>query len=187
MKEITNNEMMMVLAIVKNPKREYNSFNLAKLLGISAMGAFKIAQRLEKEGILEGKQMGNAKFLRVRLENDYVRQYVLFLLKREAASAPPFVKSWIEDLRKLKNTQAAIIFGSVLRKGKDANDIDVLFVLDKKKFKALKKEIDELTELRTKRVHPMYQAEGDIAENIRKENPAMLNALKSMYIVGEEI
>ena len=187
MKEITDNEMRMVLSIVKSPKMEYNSFNLAKLLGMSAMGSFKIAQRLEKEGILESKKMGNAKFLRVRMEDDYAYQYVKFLLKREAAIAPPYVRVWIDDIRGFKNAHAAVLFGSILRKGKDANDIDVLFVVDMKNYRALKKEIDELNDIRTKRIHPMYQVPEDIKKNILKEDPPLLNALKGIYVSGEDI
>ena len=48
MKDITNNEMLFVLSIFKSPEKEYNANNMAKHLGISPMGALKIAKRLEK-------------------------------------------------------------------------------------------------------------------------------------------
>ena len=39
-----------------------------------------------------------------------------FLLKREAEQVPAYVKVWIKELRKIKNADIAILFGSVLRK-----------------------------------------------------------------------
>jgi len=60
MKGITDNEMRFVLGIFKSPELEYNANSISKLIGISSMGALKIAKRLEKENIL---------VFRERLEN----------------------------------------------------------------------------------------------------------------------
>ena len=57
MKNSKDNEMKLVLLILKSPEKEYNSRNLAELMGISPMGALKIARRLAKEGILKAKQI----------------------------------------------------------------------------------------------------------------------------------
>jgi len=122
MNDITNNEMLFVLNIFKSPEKEYNANNMAKYLGISPMGALKIAKRLEKENILKSKQIGKAKIYRINMKNDYPKEYVKFLLKREAEQAPAHVKMWIKELRKIKNADAAVLFGSILRK-KEANDI----------------------------------------------------------------
>src|SRR3989344_2446568 len=68
MKNITNNEMLFVLTLFKNPNREYNASNIAKHMGISPMGALKIAKRLEKENILISKKLGKAVFYRLNTE-----------------------------------------------------------------------------------------------------------------------
>lgn len=188
MNEITNNEMVFVLSIFKSPEIEYNSSSIAKHIGISRMGALKIAKRLEKENIISSKELGKAKFYSLKLNNDYVRQYVKFLLKREAEQVNPYIKAWIDDLKKIKSAEAAILFGSVLRKDKQANDIDVLFIIkDKKQFLKLKKEIEELNMIHTKKVHPMFQTSEDFKSNIKKADKPLLTAIKGKVVFGEDI
>lgn len=187
MKDITNNEMMFVLVIFKSPEKQYNANSIAEFLGISRMGALKIARRLEKERIISSKEMGNAKFYNLNLENDYVKEYVRFLLKREAEHAHPYVKVWIGDIRKIKSAAAALVFGSVLRKHKEARDIDAVIIIESKNFKKVQKEIEEINEMHTKRIHPIYMAEGDLAKNLKKGNAAMLEAIKGIVVFGEDI
>ncbi len=186
MKEITDNEMRMVLRIFKSPENTYNANSMAKHLEISRMGALKIAKRLEEEEILISKEMGKANFFRLNMGNRYVKQYLQFLLMREAQSAHPYVKAWLHDIRKIKKADAAMLFGSVLRKHKEANDIDVLFITDSKRFSALQNEIDHINQISAKRIHPMFQNREDIIKNIKKEDKPLLNALKGIVAFGEE-
>ena len=53
MKEITKAEMDIVLRIIKSPEVDYNANAIAKVVGITAMGALKILKRLESEVILK--------------------------------------------------------------------------------------------------------------------------------------
>ena len=122
LKDLTKNEMGFVLAIFKSPEQDYNTSDIARLLDISAMGALKIARRLEKENILRSKMVGKARVHKLNKENEYVQDYVRFLLKREAEQAPPPIKMWITELRKLTAADAAVLFGSVLRK-KDPEEV----------------------------------------------------------------
>ena len=187
MKEITNNEVLFVLSIFKNPELEYNANSIAKQIRISSMGALKIAKRLEKENIIKSKELGKARFYRLNLNNDYVSQYVKFLLKREAEQTHPYVKVWIDEIKKLKNADAAVLFGSVLRKHKEARDIDVLLIVDnKKRFRKLDKEIEEVNLVNLKRLHPMYQSEEDFKRNIKKEDKPLLSAIKGIVVFGED-
>ena len=186
MKEITNNEMVFVLSLFKSPEIEYNANSMAKLIGISRMGSLKIAKRLEKENIIKSKELGKAKFYSLNFNNDYVRQYVKFLLKREAEQAHPYIKAWIEDIKRVKSADAAVLFGSVLRKHKEANDIDVLVIIDKKNYPKVKNEIGEINLISTKRTHPMYQTKEDLKKNIKKGDKPLLNAVKGIVVFGED-
>ena len=47
-----DNEMRVILHILKHPEKDYNANNLAGELKLSSMGILKIARRLEQEGIL---------------------------------------------------------------------------------------------------------------------------------------
>ena len=186
MKDITDNEMRFVLSIFKIPEIEYNANSIAKSLGISSMGALKIAKRLEKEGILISRELGKAKFYKINLDNDYAKQYIKFLLKREAEQASAYVKRWTNEIKKIKNAYSAVLFGSVLKKEKEANDIDVLLITDQKKFSGLKKEIEEINCLNNKKLHPIYQTKEDLKDNIKKGDKPILNAIKGVVIFGED-
>lgn len=187
MKDITNNEMMFVLVMLKSPEIQYNSNSMAKVLGISRMGALKIARRLEKEQVISSKELGKAIFYKLNLERKYVREYVKFLLKREAEQIHPYEKVWIDDIRKIKSADAAILFGSVLRKHKEAADIDIMLIIDKKKYKKVQNEIHEIDELNTKKIHPMYQTREDLVRNLKKGDKPLLSAMKGIAAFGEDI
>ncbi len=187
MKDITGNEMTLVLSIFKSPESQHNANSLAKLIGISRMGSLKIAKRLEKERIISSKVLGKAKFYRVNLDNDYVKQYIKFLLEREAERASPYIKMWISEIKKIKSADAAILFGSVLRKSKEAKDIDVVLILEGKKFKAVEKEIKEINAVNIKRIHPIYQTKEDFVKNIAKGDGTLPNALKGIIVFGEDL
>ena len=187
MKDITKNEMLFVLSIFKSPEIEYNANSIAKHIKISSMGALKIAKRLEKEGILTSKRLGKAVFYKLNFNNDYVKQYINFLLKREFEQADPYLKRWINEIKKIKNADASILFGSVTTKQKEAKDIDVLLITNEKKFSKLKEEIKEINLINIKKIHPIYQTEKDLKENIKKRDKPVLNAIKGIVIFGEDM
>ena len=187
MRGITNNEMLFVLSIFKSPELEYNANSIAKLMGISSMGALKIAKRLEKENIIVSRELGKAKFYKLNLGNDYVREYVKFLLKREVEQAHPYVKMWIDEVKKLKSADAAILFGSVLRKYNEAGDVDAVLVTDEKRFSELKGEVEEINAVNVKRLHPVYQSKADFVKNISKGDKVLLSAIKGIVVFGEDM
>lgn len=181
-----DNEMKFVLAIFKSPESEYNSRNLAKLLEISPMGALKIARKLEERDILKSRQIGKSRIYSINFDNRYSSHYILFLLKKEAEEAKPYVKRWLKELNKIKSAEAVILFGSVLKKEKGARDIDILAVVNKKNFDSVKKEIDEINMLNEKKVHPIYQTKEDLKKHIKEGNKVILNAIKGVVVFGEE-
>src|SRR3989344_4739904 len=107
MKEITKAEMDVVLKLVKSPEVDYNANNLAKVVGITAMGALKILKRLESESILKSKKIGKAIIYRVNQES-YARRYIGLILSRESLYANPLVKRWIGEVKKIKNADLII-------------------------------------------------------------------------------
>src|SRR3989338_3214121 len=84
MKEITKSEMDVVLKLIKSPEVDYNANAIAKVVGITSMGALKILKRLESESILKSKKIGRAVIYRVNTEDFYAHRYVELILSREA-------------------------------------------------------------------------------------------------------
>lgn len=186
MKDITKKEMELVLAIFKSPEEEQNASSMSKKLDMTRMGALKIVKKLEKQGILESRQMGKATFYKINRHSDYASDYLVFMLKREAEQSSPYIKRWISEIKKIKNADIAVLFGSVLEKESKANDIDVLFVTEQKKFINLIKEVEEIDKLNEKKLHPIYQTIEDVEDNIKKQDKTLLSAIKGIVVIGQK-
>lgn len=184
--DISGNEMNFLIALLKSPEEELNSRNISKRIGISPMGALKIARKLEKEEILSSKHIGKGIYYKLNLEKDYIKHYIKFILQREAENSSPHIKRWINELKKITKAEIIILFGSILTKNDKANDIDVLLITDNKKFNALKKEIDEINLLNSKKIHPIYQTKEDLNKNIKNKDKVILNAIEGILIKGED-
>lgn len=185
MANLTNNEMLFVLTVLKNPETEYNANSISKILKISPMGALKIAKKLEEENIIRSKKFGKAKFYNLNFNNDYTKRYLSFLLNREVEQSGSYIKRWANELKKIKNAEAAILFGSVLSKEEKAKDIDVLLIVKKDKFQNIKKEIESINLISKPELHPLYQTFEDLKVNIDKNDKVILNAIKGIVVCGE--
>jgi predicted transcriptional regulator len=177
------NDGIIVLKLLKDYEKEYNANNLAKEVGITSMGVLKILKRLEKDEILKSKEAGKAVFYKINIGNEYAQKYILFLLQKELQESSPIVKRWINEIKGIKNAQIALLFGSILSKGKNAHDIDVLFVTNENNFSGLKKEIAEKDKISIKKIHPVFQTMHDFRQNIKNRDKIVVNAIKSGLIV----
>lgn len=186
MKGINENEIGFILALLKNPKTEFNGATIAKEIGMTSMGALKIARKLQKEGLVDSRTLGHAKYYSLNQQSAYAKSLFIFLLKMEAESAKPFVKIWINELRKVKNADCVILFGSVLTKQKAANDIDALFITDNHRYSVLKKEIEDINLVNKKKLHPIFQSSEDFRKNIHKSDKIVINSIKGIVVFGEE-
>lgn len=184
MQEITKAEIAIVLSLVKSPEIVYNANNLAKVVNITSMGVLKILKRLENETILKSKKIGKATVYRINTKNPYARDYVSLILSREKLYTQSRVKRWIEELKKIKNAEIVVLFGSILQK-ENYNDVDVLLITNKKMFSKLEKEIEDLNKINIKRIHPLYQSFGDIIKNIKNGDRPVINAIKGIFVKGE--
>ena len=184
MKDITKKEMELILTIFKNPTDDFNANNISLKIGVTPMGALKIMKRLEKQGILTSKKIGKAVFYKINLDKDYVADYLIFLLKREAELSSPYIKRWINEARRINNADIAILFGSALKKDSEAKDIDILVVTDQKRFKKAKGEIDDINKINEPKLHAVYQTLNDLKDNIKRKDVVVLNALKGVAAVG---
>lgn len=182
----TKNEEKAILSILKSPESEYNSNNLSKQLKITPMGTLKLLKKLEKEGILKSKKISNIHFYGINFINSYAVDYVSLILKSEAEHCFPYIKRWINEIKKIKEAEIAIVFGSVIKNFEKVNDIDVLLVLRKENFDKLRKEIEKLNIFSDKKIHPVYQTREDLIMNIEKKDRIILDAIKGVAVFGEK-
>src|SRR3989339_1139466 len=186
--EITKNESDALMKIFTDYLTDYNAFSIKGTLGMTGVGSMKLLKRMEEKGLLRSRKMGNATFYKANLENEYTVK-LLELISLDHGHLSNYVKGWITDLRKNAIPKAVFIFGSILRKGKDANDIDVCFILsDSHDYKNMQKEVDIMNEKSRQKIHPLYLTEKDLYEKLGQKDAPVISMVKSCVIAkGEEL
>ena len=178
MEDVTKKEMEAVLTLFKDFSTGYNANSLSKVLNITPMGSLKILKRLERQGVLDARQMGKAVFYRIAFNNDYARAYLRFILEKEAEQSVPRIRSWVEESRKFRGVASiGILFGSVLTK-QDFNDVDLLLVFEQRQAGKVSSLLKDISELSVKKIHLVRQTASDLESNMMKKDKVLLSALK---------
>ena len=181
MAALTHKESEIILHIFKNYRREYNANSLSKEIRITARGALKIVKKLEEKGILIGKKMGKAIFYKLNLEDNYSIKLIETLLISEAREK---ALRWLHEFQEIyRDAQIIIIFGSAIKSYKEARDIDILFVIDKKNYNKINSFAEQKNKILLKPIHAIVQTINDLQTNLKKKNPAIINAIKSGYVL----
>ncbi|MBI4453331.1 hypothetical protein HY636_01690 [Candidatus Woesearchaeota archaeon] len=181
MTALTSKENEALLKLFKDFNNDYNANSISKQIGTTPRGALKILKNLHKQGLLTAKQMGKATFYKVNLKDYYAARIIETLLINEARENASRWLSEFEDL--FKDLEIAIIFGSIIRQPKTANDIDLLLIFRQKNIKNVKHFISEKNKILLKPIHPIMQSRQDIMNNLNKKDPVILNALRRGYVL----
>ena len=178
MQNLTVNEAKVMDFLVRNFK-ERNSINqIAKRLKLSPMGAYKILKKLEKANAIKAEKIGNAVYYRANLDEEIGRKLAEFVLVQSEFSNT-YAKVYAEDLRKLKDVAlSCILYGSILKVGKEAKDVDALIIIEKKDYKKVSNKLADIQQIATKRIHDIRMTKEDLAKNLKKGNEAMIDMLK---------
>jgi len=187
MYSLTENETRMMDFLIRNFS-ERNSINaIGRKLKISHTGAHKILKKLEGMKAVKPERIGNAVYYKANLEEDVGKKMSEFALVNKALN--PFSQVLEDDFRPFKDiVSCCVLFGSVLKKGREAGDIDVMLVFEQKDFKKVMKRLDELREMKTKKIHELIQTKADLARNIRKGDKVILDIMRNGQVLwGSEV
>src|SRR3989338_894670 len=175
---LTPNVIRVMDFLIRNFEERLSINTIGKRLGLSPRGAHQILKNLEKIDAIVPERIGNVIYYRPNWEGASGRKMMEFIMLRNDLSKYAQVQA--EDLSPLKErTHAAVLFGSVLTKGKDAADIDVLLVYDRKNFGKVEKSLKEIRSLKAKPIHQVAQTPRDLEESIRKHDAVILNILRT--------
>lgn len=187
MVSLTTNEARTIEFLIRNFSSNHNINQLAKELNITPGGIFKILRKLKNQDFLTEKKLGNNIFYKINFKSQEALDVCKFVLTEKKLT--PYIKTWIKDLEILrKKTKLAVLFGSILKKDKKAGDIDILLVFDKKDFNHVENQLIKLNKIKPKKIHAIYQTKKDLIENIKNEDKAILQEIKTGIILwGREL
>ena len=181
MKGISKKESEILLLIFKDFNSDYNANSISKEVDITPRGALKALKNLQKKKLVTGKNIGKAVFYKADIGDYYTFRIIETLLIEEAREK---AGRWLSEFQNLfGNVEIAMIFGSIIRNAKKANDIDLLLVFKKEKHNILNKLISERRAISTKAIHLVKQTPEDINKNLEKRDEVLLNIIKNSYVL----
>jgi len=172
----SENEKKVLKLLLMKFDDEYSINEIARICNLAPNGALKILKKFEKEGVLIPKKIANIKSHSLNFNNAKTKNILELSLINEPEGRLKFRKEDLEPIKKI--TTACIVFGSYIDIKKEPNDIDVLFIIDKSKFKEYKKKVAEIFKTIPIPVHDVIQTKTDFKENIHKKDKVIINALK---------
>ena len=150
--------------LVRNIAEKFNVNQIARNLKISVGSAYKILKLLEKKQVLIAEKIGNGLYYNLNLENKEAENLVPLVLiesRNKSLAGNPYASIYAKDIQETETfSKAAILFGSILVR-KDANDIDVLFIIDKGNTNKVEDFCLKLSNLRPKSVNPLMMTGAD--------------------------
>lgn len=178
--EKINKEREILLVLFKDILSMHNSRTLAKIIGISHPGAFKILKKLEGRDIVRSRKVGRASIYYLNFDNDIAKKEIELALLLETNK----YKKWVEEFKQLKEiSNFVVLFGSIIKNEREAKDIDLLIISKSKEFKEIKRIIEENNNLLNKRVHPIIQSEEDFIKDLLNKNKVTIEIIKTGIIL----
>jgi len=172
----TKNESKVIRYLLAEINNPHSINQIAKECGLSPNGAYKILQKLENEGILKHELISNIKSFKIDFKNEKTKNFLQLILTDKLEGR---VKYRFEDLKSLKDlVKICILFGSYATQKAKPKDLDLLIVLEKKKFKRYKEELNKLKNIIPVKVHDVLQTKEDLKKNLKDANEVVKGAIK---------
>jgi predicted nucleotidyltransferase len=183
---IPKNTARVIMYLLRNlDEFGYNINQIAKLSKISVGSAFKILKDLEKDKIVVKKEISNASHYKLNFNNPETIKLCELLLLAEKRNLKGHAKLYADEIVKFKDAEMIIIFGSVLR-GKEFNDVDVLFLTNQ--IKRVSNFCLEISKVRTKPVVPLIMKKEDFIKAMKDMKEVILAIIKEGIVLkGESI
>jgi predicted nucleotidyltransferase len=176
--------------LIKEPLTDHSATSLSKTLGITRQGLWKTLNKLSKEKLIYLNSIANTKKsavnVKLNFNNPLTEKIVSVLLTKEALN----YERWRFNFNEIKDySKFMILFGSILNSPKEANDIDLLAIVNNKEdFAAIDKLMLKLQQSQLKKIHFIDLTGKEFKEEIEiNKNKAYIDALKKGVILfGQE-
>ena len=186
-KNSTPERILMVL--LKEPFVNHTATSLASALGITRQGIWKSLNKLVTDKLILLKQLSKTRtstaIIKINWNNPVTEKTLSLLLTKKALEQ----ERWQVNFAELKDDiNFLLLFGSIINKPKEANDIDMILIVKKRQsFQALNKKIVKIQQTQLKKIHNIDLTEEEFIAELKKQNKAYLDALKKGVILyGQE-
>lgn len=175
--------------LLKDFLREYTLTAITQNIGMTRSGTWKVLKKLENQGFIVLTAIGEGKTSAYKISlnwnNLLIKSTLITLLTKEALN----YERWRDNFKKLeKHTLFTVLFGSILHSQKQANDIDILVVVEEgKNFKAVDSIIVEAQQVQIKKIHSIDLTKNELKTELKNGNKAYIEALKKgIVLFGQE-
>ncbi len=168
------------MLLFKDFATRYNARSISSKVGMTPRGALKALKALENQNFVIAEPFGKAIEYKFNSQSALAKKTIELFLLEEAEQEH---KRWLEEFKNFEEAEILLLFGSAARKAKTYNDVDLLIVLTQENFPQIKKKIEEKNKILVKKIHPVFQAPNDLAENIKKKDLVILDAIKTGIVL----
>ncbi|HLD00129.1 MAG TPA: HTH domain-containing protein [Candidatus Nanoarchaeia archaeon] len=173
-----------LLHLLKDFSSTHTITSLAKELGLSRVGIWKVLKKLDENKHILVKTVGAGKtsisIITLNLENPLVEKMLSLYLAEEALKQ----RRWQVNFAELDRiTDFLILYGSVLHSPKEANDIDILGIAQKKNFVKIQGVLDKAQKTQSKKIHSINFTRDEFKSEFKKQNKAFIDAVKKGVIL----
>src|SRR3989344_1985765 len=173
-------EQEIVKLIFKDFLVEYNSRNISPKVGLTHSGAFRVLKKLKEKEMVKSRHVGKAVIYSLNFENPLTLKEIETALTIEALKH----RMWIEEFKKIEGkAKSVVLFGSILRNEKEAKDIDIHIVADKKDYSKIKEIIEERNKILPKPIHLIFQTPDDFKSDIKRRYKVTIEIIKTGIVL----
>ena len=157
---------------------------LAKEIGMSRVGTWKILKKLEAEKLIVLSPIGAGKTstfsISLNWENPMVEKTLSLALTQDALNN----QRWLSNFAELEDkVDFLLIYGSIIHSPKEANDIDILGVTNKNKFLEIEESIKKTQKVQIKKIHALNFTLAEFKSELEKPNKIFIDAIKKGIIL----
>lgn len=185
-KNKTNAELLKIL--LKDFAIKPTITSLAKEMGMSRVGIWKVIKKLEKDKLIVLSPIGTGKTstysISLNWENPLTEKTLALALTEDALRQ----QRWLANFAELESkVDFLLIYGSIVHTPKEANDIDLLGATSRNKFIEIEESIRKIQKTQIREIHILNFTSAELKEEIEKPNKAFIDALKKgVVLFGQE-
>ncbi len=173
-----------LLHLLKDCSSTHTITALAKELGLSRVGVWKILKKLEGGKYILLKKVGagrtSTSLIMLNWDNTLAEKTLSLYLTEEALKQRRWQVNFV-DLERV--TDFVILYGSILQSPQQASDIDLLGIASKKNLVKIQNAVDKVQKIQSKKIHSINFIKSEFKTELRQQNKAFIDAIKKGIVL----